>query len=407
MSLKKNSSNVLSDQEISRHHYQQGIIELCISLIGICGLGLRQTVRVVKYLNSFFSLGLESIPSHTNIKNWVEKAGYSVYLESELQQTEQPYAVVIDESIQIGSEKLLMTLGLKADKSTESALKVSDVEILDLSVAKSWNGLRICQRLSGIAQKLRRFPSYVISDNGSIMNKGIRECSLVHIRDVGHSLAMFLERQYKNLPAFKSLMKDLCGVKCREILRPVSYLLPPKQRSIARFMNLTACLEWAQKIRTSFEKLSPGEQQVFKFIENHRAITDELNEIILIFNKISKLLKTKGLSKKTARICRKKLKPLFKSPSARISEAAKQCDKYLEEEVGKLPHKNDVWHISSDIIETVFGIYKQRKSPNTLTGVTSYVFLLPLLTKSDPESCRMNMDVKKAMEKIFLRDIHH
>ena len=42
-----------------------------------------------------------------------------------------------------------------------------------------------------------RLPDYVISDNASIMNKGIRESSLIHLRDLGHSLAMFLERQYK------------------------------------------------------------------------------------------------------------------------------------------------------------------------------------------------------------------
>lgn len=35
-------------------------------------------------------------------------------------------------------------------------------------------------------------------------------------------------------------------------------------------------------------------------------------------------------------------------------------------------------NISSDIIEFFFGIYKSKKSPNKLYGVTSFVLTIPL-----------------------------
>ena len=41
-----------------------------------------------------------------------------------------------------------------------------------------------------------RAPDSVISDNASIMNKGICDSTLIHLRDVGHTPTMFLERQY-------------------------------------------------------------------------------------------------------------------------------------------------------------------------------------------------------------------
>jgi hypothetical protein len=78
---------------------------------------------------------------------------------------------------------------------------------------------------------------------------------------------------------------------------------------------------------------------------------------------------------------------------------------YLREEAGKLNSEKDVWHISSDIPESIFGVYKARKSPNALNGVTSSVLMLPLLTGVNPESGSVRVDFKRAPESVFLRDI--
>ena len=67
--------------------------------------------------------------------------------------------------------------------------------------------------------------------------------------------------------------------------------------------------------------------------------------------------------------------------------------------------QKSVWNISSDIPESVFGVYKQRKSPNSLNGVTSYVLLLPLLTEVSPKTGAVGLNFKKALEAVFLRDI--
>jgi hypothetical protein len=64
-----------------------------------------------------------------------------------------------------------------------------------------------------------------------------------------------------------------------------------------------------------------------------------------------------------------------------------------------------VWHISSDIVESVSGVYKVRKSPNALNGVTPSVLMLPLLTGVNPESGCVRVDFKRALESVFLRDI--
>jgi len=407
MCLKKNADSFLSNLSIERHKYKEGIVSLCVSLVCVCGLGLRSTVKVLSFLNECFHLGLEEIPCPNSIKGWIEKSGYYTYTHSDLKSSQIAYGSIIDESMQIGSEKLLLSLGVQADKSDELPLKINDVEILDISVAKSWNGDLICNKLKEIETKMGRAPDYVISDNASIMNKGIRDRSLIHLRDVGHTLAMFLERQYKDSPDFLSFMKDLAQVKNREVMRPVAYLLPPKQRIIARFMNLTPCLHWAENMLHHFDKLSKEEQQIFSFLKNHRILIQELNGVIRVFNRISKLMKTKGLSHESVHAGIRELIPLTGTPFPRVVQAAKECMGYLQQEAGKLSTEKSVWHISSDIIESIFGVYKERKSPNALNGVTPYVFMLPLLTKakSNSKSGCFSIDFKTTLENVFLRDI--
>ena len=141
------------------------MIKLGVSLVCGCGLGLRSAVKVLRFLNEIFDLGYEEIPCHNSLQNWVEKSGYYVYTHSELKSEAIPYGIILDESIQIGTEKLLLSLGVGAEKTNPSALKINDVEVLDISVAKSWNGDKIGQKLKETTKHFDKTPVYVISDN--------------------------------------------------------------------------------------------------------------------------------------------------------------------------------------------------------------------------------------------------
>jgi hypothetical protein len=367
----------VESQVIERHKYDSMIVSMRVELYVNCRCGFRVIEKIMACLNDRLAWNLEEPPSYTSIKNWVEKSGYYTYGHPQLKSSDISYGAIIDESMQIGSEKLLLCMGMKATKENEAALKMTEVEILDISVEKSWNGSLISGKLKGISAAMKKSPAYVISDNASIMNKG----SFTHIRDVGHTLAMFPERQYKHAPDFLSLMKGLAKVKNREIMRPVAYLLPPKQRIIARFMNLTPCLDWAMKMLRCLNKLSKEEQQIFDFLKTHKSLIVELNGIIYVFNQISQILKEKGLSYKNIRISIQQLQPFVDSPLPRISQAVKECLNYLREEASKLETGKSLWHLSSDILESIFWVYKDRKSPNALNGVNTLCFNVTCFNK--------------------------
>lgn len=350
-------------------------------------------------------MGLDEIPSYVSVKNWVEKCGLSVYQNSHLKHNKEDYGLITDESMMIGSEKMLLTLGTKAKKENTKALNHQDIEILDISVKPSWNSEKIANVFTNIEDFMGKSPSYIISDNASTIKKAVRIQGVKHIRDVSHTLSMFVEREYKNKESFKAFTKDMANVKFRENMKSTSYLLPPKQRVIARFMNLTACVAWAKKLLQNFERLTGTEQSVYNFLIDHHQIIDELHEVTETINKVSKCLKNNGLSKSTIHECYETISFLHSSQYKSVVKISLEFRKYLLEEENKLPDSKVVWNCSSDVIESLFGKYKRRKSHNSLNGVTSNVLMLPVLTKINPDTGQSSINFKDAMESVFLHDI--
>ena len=74
---------------------------------------------------------------------------------------------------------------------------------------------------------------------------------------------------------------------------------------------------------------------------------------------------------------------------------------YLKQQEEKL---NDIYesrNISSDIIESTFGVFKQKKSPNKLYGITPFVLFIPLHAKLENKSANF----KERLCNVKLKDI--
>ena len=337
-------------QPIDRHKYSDLLVGICVDVYVGCHCGFRTTAKIIHYLNERLGWGLSDIPSMGSIKNWVEKSGYSVYKESGVKYRNDDYAIITDESMMMGSEKLLLTLGVKAHKDNDGALSFRETEVLDISVKSSWNGEKIKDVLVDIENRERKAPCYVLSDNAITIDKAVKNRGYEHIRDVGHTLAMFLERKYKNNDSFVAYTKAIAGVRFRESMKPTSYLLPPKQRVIARFMNIAPIVKWSKQILKSFDKLLENEQTVFSFIKDHWQIIEELNEIILACQDISVCLKNNGLSYSTIKHCLETVKSMQVSKIQGVVDISKCFRQYLMELKDKLPNKDSIWHVSTDII---------------------------------------------------------
>lgn len=78
-------------------------------------IGSRQIVEIFNILNEFMDNTFGEVPAYTTIGYWAQELGLSVYKESCTLFKGKRYALVVDESMMIGSEKMLLTLAVAAD----------------------------------------------------------------------------------------------------------------------------------------------------------------------------------------------------------------------------------------------------------------------------------------------------
>jgi len=389
---------------IEGHGYSECTVRLSCLCYSRLSCGLRQVVKILEIINEVFDGIFGEIPCHNTIGNWVKKCGLQSYNESGKTLRDIDHAQIVDESMMIGQEKLLLTIGVPAEHQGRP-LQAKDAHVLDIAVAKSWNGENVGKQIKKAAEKAGHSPDYVIGDNASIMAKGISEAKLKHQRDISHSLGMFLERTYKEEVDFKSYTKSMSAVKAKYNMTGVAYLLPPTQRTMARFLNLSTWVKWSSRMQNAYHALSAKEQEIFSFVPLNASLIDELAGVVNCIEKIEHTCKHKGLSEKSVRECQGALKSGLYKGTQRMIKLGECINMFLLEELTVLKNKEIAHNNSSDVIESLFGKYKERKSPNKLHGVTSHILLLPLYTRLQCTEGAKEFDFKTALEQTKMQHL--
>jgi len=146
-------------------------------------------------------------------------------------------------------------------------------------------------------------------------------------------------------------------------------------------------------------------REIFSFIPLHAAFIDELRTVLSCINSIEYEIKHNGLSHKSVKNCRKYIERDLCLANQRMIRMAEQIIDYLKDEVKKLPSSKSCWSASSYIIESIFGVYKNRMADNPLHGITSFVLFLPLHTRIGTSDKVVPFDFKSRLEAVFMSDI--
>lgn len=372
------------------------MVSLCVAFYTRLSVGSRQVVEIFNILNEFMGDLFGNIPAYTTIGYWAKELGLSVYKEACVLFKDKRYALIVDESMMIGSEKLLLTLAVDADHKGH-AITEKDIVVVDISVARSWNGESIKDVLEKVAKKIGHAPEYVISDNGSTMRKAVRESGFKHHLDISHSLGMFLERVYKKDLDFQKLSDEVQMARLKYNMQDVAFVQPPSQRSIARFMNMSKWIEWASRMQYVYHTLQNDIKEVYKFIPNNAALVDELSEVMDCITKIERDIKTNGISKESAARCKQLVINTIMNGNDRQLKVGTYILEYLDNEISFMG-ENEQHNASSDPIESTFGVTKAIMSNDKLVGVTTMILVIPLRLKLAEENSRVKFKFKERLE---------
>jgi len=301
-----------------------------------------------------FRLKMErSMPSFSTGMLWIKKVGYYYLNRVKVKATD--WILIVDESIGIGQEKLLVILGIRASQiDFTRPLKIDDMEPIIVKSKKGWTGVEISKELE-ISKQLLGNVMYATTDAGSTIKKGLKLSKINHVYDVTHAIAIMLEKIYKEDADFKEFTSLMGQMRLKLCCSKHAHIIPPNQRSKSRFLNIDILTKWSMKVLIALEKnnLSEQEKELLQWVNDKKFFIEEMSQIITTVEELSKILKYNGLSNKTKKLCNKNLKVCNKTPKQKHFK--KMFTDYLNTNAVQVSRKNKILLCSSDIIETTFG----------------------------------------------------
>jgi hypothetical protein len=357
----------------------------------------RSIEKSLYIINLYLNLNTKT-PSHVTISNWIKKIGCYQLLKQTEKATD--WIIIIDESIQLGSEKLLVILAVRSSslKSKTNPLKYKDVEVITLKSKQGWNSETISIEIKIAESKLGKI-LYAVSDRGSSITKALFLCNIRQIHDISHRTSNILKKIYNIDIEFNEFTKSLATLRQQVQQSKIAYILPPQQRAKCRFMNLKPLSEWSLKAIKLLEQETTTNEIINKlqWLKNKEAFILEMQDIMKVVEEIFVLTKSKGLNTNTIKQCRKYLNSL----KTQKGKTFKQLLNVYFDEVIELRLDEKKILCSSDIIESLFGKYKMIAGLNSMNGITDISLSIPALTSN------IDIDeIKKIMETINMKSLH-
>lgn len=341
-------------------------------------VSFRSLSKVFVTFNLYLNIELSS-PSFSTTMLWIKKIGYT-QLQS-IKQKADDWIIIVDESIGIGQEKVLVVLGIRRSQvDFTRPLLLQDMEPITVKSRERWTGQDIANELKIVKEKLGTI-IYAVTDGGITLKYGLKDVDIKQVYDITHAIAICLQRLYEKDENFKDYAHKAGQMRFKLCCSRHAHLIPPNQRSKSRFLNIDTISKWGMKVLHALQnnEISPEDRAQLEWVKEKESFIIEMDLIMSTVQEISIILKNKGLSKQTKSRCSSLLRNCKKGKLKIFKEYMLN---YLREYTKQISHRKEILLCCSDIIESTFGRYKNELSKNPMSGITDLVLIIPALTSS-------------------------
>lgn len=389
---KKSNKNI--GKKPKRYCHSISLIQLVLVIKLKTSTSFRAVAKIIIIIDIYLKMSFKT-PTYQTVLIWVEKIGY--YQLTKKKQIANDWIIILDHSIKIGQEKLLLIYGFRESEiNFNRPLKFKDLTPLREIIEKKWTGDLMAQILSELENELGKI-IYAVGDYGSDIKKGLELSNIVHIHDITHHIALILEKMYKNDKQYQEICQKLSHMRMTLSQTSISHLLPNQQRQKSRYLNMKPISDYTTNILKLLEKTTDDKIiEKFSWLENYRSFVEELAQISDVICEIEQIVKVNGLSEETIKKCHKVLARLFTDKGKQLKEKLGQ---YFDITLKYVPGKKCIL-CTSDIIESAFGKYKNYISCNSMAGITSLALCLSAFTCSLKKE-----EIKEALENTRMEDL--
>lgn len=371
------------------------------------GARLRGASRIFGIISSFLELG-KSTPSWYTGRLWLLRLGY-YKLERRKEQAED-WIWIIDHTVQLGSEKCLVILGIR--QSSLPAVKLhlthEDVEPIALLPVTHSNGEIVYEQLVQTIEKTG-VPRQIVGDYGPDIKSGIeRFCNhhkeTCYIYDIKHKGAAILKRELQDDEDWIKFTQSAAQTSKRVQQTSLSAFAPPNQRTKARYMNVDKLVKWGQDMLSYFDKNINNDKfdlihlnEKLGWLHEYRVHIDGWSNLMNVVGSAVDFVKSVGIY----RYCSVDLETEIEEcvNDDRANRVRTELISFARQQ--SLNAKQDeVLLGSSEVIESVIGKFKTLEQDQVKSGFTSMLLSFAALVSKTTQDV-----IQKALEAIPTKKI--
>jgi hypothetical protein len=402
------------DLKIKGQTYTAQIILQALELLIHCSISFRGAEKVLRV----FAVGRSAaIPSFSSIRNWLARMG--LYELERTKECREDWIFIVDLTVELGKQKALVVLGLSHQRFVDTVVAQrrgvchQDVEVLGLDILDSTKGEIIQQKLEQISQRVG-VPVQIVADQGSDLACGIKRYQqehpeLIYTHDVTHGMALLLKEQLESNSRYQSFVKQCTLTRQRLQQTEFSFLSPPSQRSQCRYFNVERLTDWATGLLNASTEtllqLMPNQdaarvdsilKEKLGWLSEYELDVVHWQRMVQMTRTLETQLKQFGLSSSTLETFQQQ-QSLREDPSLQAFQ--QQILNYLTTQCSPIKGGKP-FLASSDVIESLFGKYKQFSARCPLPEMTQMLLSL----------CVSTMDltttvIKQALETVRFSEV--
>jgi hypothetical protein len=290
------------------------------------------------------------------------------------------WVYIMDASIQMGSMKCLLILGVQRkclQKLGHYVPSYQDVEPLAIRTVESCNGQVVHEALLEAEAKTGT-PHAVISDEGAEMIKGVAlwnagEKKVIHLFDVVHKVDLILKKEIEGDQQWREFTKQMTATVQQLKLTSSAYLIPPKQRQKKRMLGEIQIIKWGNNILKFLDR--GGQEDKVKWLRTYRELILEYRQMALLCEIAIHTVRQQGYHCDSHIAFDRRTSHILLT-TARVERMRLKLKELLRVEGSKVSKKLSLPG-SSEIIESLFGSFKQLEKQHSSGGLTSLILGLP------------------------------
>jgi hypothetical protein len=328
------------------------------------------------------------VPHYTTVRFWLLRVGLHKLNRPKEQASD--WVWIIDHSNQIGKEKCLVILGVRVSQlpppGKDYPLRLEQMEPIELEPVTISDKEVVYRQLEASVAK-SGVPRAIIDDHGGDVAGGVelfREAhpGTIEIYDITHKAACMLKARLESDEQWKAFTAKSGQTKCNIQQTELAFLVPPSQRSKARFMNLGTLIAWGARTlaivdHPGAEVLQHGTperlEEKLGWLRRFREPLRSWSEMELTIDVTVDFVRTQGLYRGAAKDLRKRLRRLSVGQSAR--ELGKDLTKFVAGQARQL-RPGERLPACSEVIETCFGKFKSLEREQAKGGFTGLLLAL-------------------------------